>query len=158
TSSYFRLASAGSKPRGDGAPPPACASWIGDCACAGVTAPAATALPETMKSRRERSMTASLLAQLSAAVGDDIQKRADLGREMVDVGREEAARGGGTGARLRTDRHHAGIADVTGGVGRLPFRVQQVLLADHNQRLGLDRAQGFDVIAGHAGRGPDVVS
>src|SRR5438477_1489176 len=123
TSSYFSAGSAGSKPRGAGAPPAAWASWIGVCAGAGLTAPAAAALPDTMKSRRERSMTASLLAQLGAVVGDDVQKRADLGVEDVHVGGEEAASRGVPGDGLGADRHHAHVADVAGGVDRLPFRV-----------------------------------
>src|SRR5919197_4208334 len=81
TSSYFSAGSAGSKPRGAGAPPTVWASWIDAWAWAGLTAPAAATLPDTMKSRRERSMTASLLAQLGAAVGDDVEERTDLGVE-----------------------------------------------------------------------------
>src|SRR5882672_10751907 len=91
TSSYFSAGSAGSKPRGDGAPPPAWASWIGACAWAGLTAPAAAALPDTMKSRRERSMAGLLLAQLGAAVGDDVEESPDLGIENVHVSREHPA-------------------------------------------------------------------
>src|SRR2546428_8029948 len=91
TSSYFSAGSAGAKPGGGGAAPPAWASWIGACAWAGLTAPAAATLLDTMKSRRERSMACSSLAQLGAAVGDDVQKAGDLRVEEVDVGREEAA-------------------------------------------------------------------
>src|SRR5436190_3642918 len=154
TSSYLSAGSAGSKPRGDGAPPPAWASWIGAWACAGVTAPAAATLPETMKSRRDRSMVASpLLAQLGAAVGDDVEERADLGVEDVDVGREETAGRGVAGDRLGPNRHHAHVADVAGGVDGLPLRVQQILLAHHDERLGLDGAQRLHVVTVHTRRG-----
>src|SRR5438477_10928449 len=141
TSSYFSAGSAGSKPRGDGAPPPAWASWTGACAWAGLTAPAAAALLDTMKSRRERSMACSSLAQLGAAVGDDVEEAGDLRIEDVDVGGEETAGRGVTGDGLGADGHHADIADVARGVDGLPLRIQQVLLAHHDERLGLDAAQ-----------------
>src|SRR5437867_11266932 len=124
TSSYLSAGSAGSKPRGAGAPP-ACASCSGVCACAGAAAPAAAAVLETMKSRRERSMTASLLAQLGAVVGDDVEERADRGGEDVHVGGDEAARRGLAGHGLGADGHHADGADVAGGVGTVRLGIQQ---------------------------------
>src|SRR5262245_41647280 len=142
TSSYFSAGSEGSKPRGDGADG-AWATCIGACAWAGpARAPvAAAAVLEARKSRRDRSMGLLPSARRRAAAGDHVQEASDLDVEEIDVGREQPARGGVSGDGLRTDRDVAHVTDVARRLERLPLRVEQILLARQNQRLGLDRAQ-----------------
>src|SRR5882672_8240252 len=112
-SSYFSAGSAGSKPRGMGAPV-ACATISGVWACAAPpSAPlAATAVLEVRKSRRDRSMRRLLSAQPRAVAGDDVQEARDLDVQEIDVRREEPAGRGVAGDGLGPDGHVADVANV----------------------------------------------
>src|SRR6266850_7228228 len=98
-----------------------------------VTGRVARAAHRTATRRRRRARgpprapvnpSTPILPQPLAAPCDHVEELGDLGVDLLDVDRSEAAGGEVAGDRLRTDRHRAHVADVARGFERLPLGVQ----------------------------------
>src|SRR5262249_42183800 len=109
--------------------------------------PVSSAMPDAL----------AVLLEFAAPLRHHRQELLDLGVDLLDVGRKEAARGVVAGDRLRVDGHRAYVADVARGLQRLPLRVQEILDAGHDERLGLDGSKGPRVVPVHPRRGAHVV-
>src|SRR6187401_2254301 len=77
----------------------------------------------------------------SARIGQEVKKPRNLAVEQIYVCGKPPACRGVTGHRTGTDRHDARVADVMRYFDRLEFRIEQILGADHDQRLRLNCAQ-----------------
>src|SRR5262249_44491460 len=77
--------------------------------------------------------------ELFSTFRDYIKERSCLVVDEVDVGRKHAARRSMSRHGTGPDRHHLHVTDILGRVLRLPLGIEQVLGAEQDQRLRLDR-------------------
>src|SRR5262249_10919110 len=110
-----------------------------------------------LRATTRTSSIVPILSQARAAPGDRVGELLGLRIGLFDVGRAEAAGGHVAGDRIGIDRHGADVADVARSLERLPFRIQEVLDARHDQGLGPDRLERLRVVAVEPRRGAHVV-
>src|SRR5262252_6757434 len=98
-------------------------------------------------------MPAVTLVELGAAAGDAFKEGRRLAIDELHVSREKAAGGGMAAGCAWADGHYLRVANLPGCLLRLPLRVEQVLCADEDDRLGFDRLQRLRRVAIESRRG-----
>src|SRR5215831_4651455 len=112
---------------------------------------------KTSLSHRDRHLSTPLIKFL-ATFGHPIEEDTGLAVDEVDISRKHAARRCVSRDRSRTDGHHLHVTDTLGSFLRLPLGIEQVFGAEQDQRLRLDRLQGFGRIAIETRRGANFVT